>query len=166
MLSVRPTGTGVILLAENAGKTYGAIAIDVPGDFVNPFSSSLFPCLIWDHDGRFSEDQRTAVAKELLLAGCRYVVCSGQNCEAWHDAVDVEFVRQHLGEPDDVLDAVHIMTSWHAEESPDEVALFFVLNTNFDFHDFVRYLVLHVGDGPMKMQVDAAVRRHALNEEA
>lgn len=38
----------------------------------------------------------------------------------------------------------------HADESPDDVAFFFVLNTNFNEHDFKRFLVLHVGDGHAK----------------
>ena len=154
------------VLAENEGRIYGAIAIDVPGDFVSPFTGALFPCLIWDHDGRFAEDQRAVVVTGLLQAGCRYAVCGGQNCEAWHDAVDAEFVRQHLSDLDDCLESVHVMTSWHADENPDDVAFFFVLNTNFDYHDFVRYLVLHVGDGETKEAVDAAVRQYALHKEA
>ena len=52
------------------------------------------------------------------------------------------------------------------DESPDDVAFFFVLNTNFNEHDFKRFLVLHVGDGHAKGEVDAAVRRHAVNDGA
>ncbi len=55
------------------------------------------------------------------------------------------------------------MTSWHNHEGVDEVAPFFVLNTNFDDHDFGHYLVLHVGTGPAKKSVNAAVRKYALN---
>jgi hypothetical protein len=154
------------VLAEAEAKIYAAIAIDDPGDFVSPFPGTLFPCMIWDHEGCFTEAQRALVAKGLLQAGCRYVVCGGQNCEAWHDAVDIEFVRQHVDDSDEARETVHVMTSWHADEGPDDVAFFFVLNTNFDDHDFMRYLVLHVGRGRAKEEVDAAVRRYALNTEA
>ncbi len=154
------------VLAENEGKTYGALAIHAPDDFVSPFPGALFPCMVWDHDGRFTEAERSEVAKRLLQAGCRYAVCGGHNCEAWHDAVDLAFVRQHVKDPDETRDAVHVMTTWHTDETPDDVAFFFVLNTNFDDHDFRRYLVLHVGDGRAKGEVDAAVRRHAVNKEA
>jgi hypothetical protein len=154
------------VLAENEGKIYRAIAVDGPGGFVSPFPGALFPCLIWDHEGRFTDADRSAVAKALLEAGCRYAVCGGESCEAWHDAVDTEFVRQHLADPEDVREAVHVMTTWHDGESPDDVAFFFVLNTDFDDHDFSRYLILHVGTGETTEQVDAAVRRYALNENA
>jgi hypothetical protein len=33
----------------------------------------------------------------------------------------------------------------HADESPDDAAFFFVLNTSVNEHDFKRFLVLHVG---------------------
>ncbi|MBM3494779.1 MAG: hypothetical protein FJX72_10765 [Armatimonadetes bacterium] len=152
------------VLAENEGKTYAVLAVDAPDDFVSPFPGALFACMLWDHDGRFTETQRSEVAKRLLQAGCRYAVCGGQNCEAWHDAVDEEFVRLHVDDPDQTADAVHVMTTWHANETPDDVAFFFVLNTNFDDHDFDRYLVVHVGDGHARGEVDAAVRRHAVNK--
>jgi hypothetical protein len=156
----------VSVLVEKGGKTYITMTIDSPGEFVSPFPGTLFPCMIWDHDGRFTGAQRAEVARQLLQAGCRYAVCGGQSCEAWHDAVDEEFVQQHMNDSNATLDAVHVMTTWHADESPDDVAFFFVLNTNFGDHDFERYLVLHVGDGQAKEEVDAAVRRYAINEDA
>jgi hypothetical protein len=128
---------------------------------VSPFPGTLFPCLIWDHDGRFTEAKRLVVAQALLQAGCRYTVCGGENCEAWHDIVDMEYVMQHLDDSEEVREAMHVMTTWHDDESPDDVAFFFVLNTNFDYHDFQRYLVLHVGTGPLKEQVNAAVQKYA-----
>ena len=154
------------VLAEKKGKIYATVTIDAPSDFVSPFPGILFPCMVWDHAGRFTDAQRTQVARQLIQAGCRHAVCGGQNCDAWHIAVDLEFVRLHVDDPDEARDAVHVMTTSHADESPDELAFFFVWNTNFDYHYFMRYVVLHVGDGPTREQVDAAVRRYALNKEA
>ena len=152
------------VLAESEGKVYGAFVIDSPEDFSSPFNGTSFPCLIWDHGSRLSDEERSAVARALLDSGCRYAVCGGECCERWHDAVDEAFVMQHLGDSEDVRDAVFVMTSWHDGESPNDVAFFFVLNTNFDDHYFTRYLVLHVGFGKAREQVDAAVRKYALNE--
>ncbi len=154
------------VLAKNECKIYGAIAIDDTSGFVSPFPGSLFPCLIWDHNGRFTGEERSAVARALLEAGCRYVVCGGAGSEAWHDDVDEEFVSQHLNDPEDVLEELSIMTTYHDGESPDDVAFFFVRLTNFDDHDFKCYLVLHVGTGETMKQVDDAVRAYALDEKA
>lgn len=151
------------VLAERDGKVYGAITVEVPGDFEAPFVGALFPCLVWDHSGRFSETDRSAVARALLDAGCRYAVCGGQRCEAWEAAVDVEFVTRHADASQEALDAAHVMTTSHRGESPDDVAFFFVLNTNFDEHAFERYLVLHIGTGPAEHALEAAVRGWALD---
>ena|SRR5689334_23075708 len=124
------------LLADHDGKRYRAVAIDRPADFKSPYSDGFFPCLIWDHDGRLSASDRSELAKSLLNAGCRYAVCAGQHCSEWHDVIDLEFVERHQDDPDDVQQAEHVMTSWHAGEEPDAVAFFFVLLTNFDHHDF------------------------------
>jgi hypothetical protein len=53
------------------------------------------------------------------------------------------------------------MTTSQDGESPDDVAFFFALNTNFNYHDFQQYLVLHVGIGMMKEHVDAGARKCA-----
>ena len=153
-------------LAEIDGRLYEAMTIARADDFVPPFKGVPFPCLIWDHDGRFSNAERFLVAGALLDAGCRYAVCGGQHCSTWHDVVDEEWVARHVDESDEVQEAAHVMTTWHTGESPDEVAFFFVLNTNFDDHEFTRYLVLHVGAGPTTEELDAAVRKYALNESA
>ena len=150
------------VLAEKEGRSFVAVVLDASGGFVLPFAGTPFPCLVWDHDGRSTDEQRLALARQLLDAGCRFVVCGGVNCEAWHDDVDTEFVRRHLGEPEDVLDAAHVSTTWHEGESVDEVAFYFVNCTNLHGHDFRRFLVLHVGAGLLKGPLEVAVRRHAL----
>jgi hypothetical protein len=147
------------VLAEIDGKIFVRGKIEQPEDLASPFSGDPFPCLIWDHDGRFTDAARTAVAHGLLEAGCRYAVCAGQNCEAWENAVDLAFVEAYLDE-ESVQDAAHVMTSSHDRESPDDVAFFFVLCTNFDSHDFRRYLVLHIGIGSAEEDVDEAVQKH------
>ena len=152
------------ILAEKDGRIYGVIGIERPAAFDSPFADVLFPCLIWDHGGGFTDAQRSEVARALIEAGCRYAVCGGANCEAWHNAVDSEFVKQHLDDPDVDAQAVHVMTTSHEHESANDVAFFFVFCTNFEDHDFKRYLLLHVGSGPSKERVNAAVREYALGE--
>jgi hypothetical protein len=152
------------ILAETQSKIYGAITIDTPEGFASPFSGHLFPCLIWDHDSRFTDGERSALAGALLAAGCRYAVCAGESCQAWHDAIDMEFVQRHIDDSQQVQESVHVMTSSHERESPDDVAFFFVHNTNFAHHDFTRYLVLHIGKGGPKERLNLAVREYALNK--
>jgi hypothetical protein len=53
------------------------------------------------------------------------------------------------------------MTTWHDKEIPDDVAFFFVYNTNFDDITFDRYLILHIGTDPSARSIDDAVTAHA-----
>ena len=154
------------MLAENEDNIYKTVTINTPGDFTPPFADTLFPCLIWDHEGRFTDAERSVISKTLIEAGCRYAVCGGKNCEAWHDAVDAEDINRHRDDSCDVRENELVMTTWHDGESPDDVAYFFVLNTDFADHQFQRYLVLHVGNSEATKLVDAAVRKYALNRTA
>jgi hypothetical protein len=155
----------VDVLAEKDGKIYARATLD-KHNVVCPFQDTAFACLIWDHDGRSSDAVRSAAAKSLLEAGCRYAVCAGINSEAWHDTVDAEGVMAQLHGGGDARKPTLVMTTWHDGEQPDDVAHFFVLNTDFDEVDFTRYLVLHVGIGPERERVDAAVRKFALARSA
>lgn len=154
------------VIAECDGKIYAGVVIHAPGDLASPFKGVLFPCLIWDHGSAFAEQQRTDIARVLLDAGCRYAVCGGNNCRLWETALDVEFVTRYRDAPDDIREAVHVMTTSHYGESPDDVAFFFVHNTNFDHHDFKHFLIVHMGTGESVTLVEDAVRLQALDGEA
>lgn len=156
----------MIVLAEKEGRIFAAETIQRPGDFTCPFPEALFPCLIWDHASGFSDEERSMVARALIDNGCRYAVCAGECCEAWHDTVDAQLLRQDITDPAGDVEAPFVMTTWHEGEGPDEVAFFFVVNTNFEDHDFQRYLVLHVGSSDVTATLNAAVRKYALNEDA
>ena len=126
-----------------------------------PFGGEPFPCLLW-HRGGFTRDAKRDLAHALIHGGCRYAVCAGVECEAWHDAFDAAFLEEHEGQSEDESDRDFMMTTWHERDTIDDVAFFFVLNTNFDDHDFTRYLVLHVGDAPVPDEINAAVAHYAM----
>src|SRR5262245_16209743 len=98
------------LIAENEGRIYGSVIIERPGDFAAPFAGEVFPCLLWDHWGSFTDAEQAAVAAPLIHAGCRYAVCGGKGCEAWHEAIDMEFVARHLDDSEEIRESMHIMT--------------------------------------------------------
>ncbi|MCW1915716.1 hypothetical protein OJ996_19170 [Luteolibacter sp. GHJ8] len=98
-----------------------------------------------------------------MEAGCRYVVCGGQDCEDWHDAVDMAFVLANADEPGGADAAPLVMTTWHEKESPDEVAFHFIHLTDFEDVAFRNYLVLHLGAGPEEQPLEATVISHALH---
>ena len=128
---------------------------------VLPFGGRNFACLLWDHGLVLPDASSEDLCQLLLRTGCRYVVCGGPGCEAWHDLVDLVFVDEHLEASDVELDRAHVMTTWHSNELPDDVAFFFVYNTNFDDITFDRYLILHLGTGPLAQVIEDAVIAYA-----
>jgi hypothetical protein len=154
------------LLAEHGNRRYFADQVGDLSCAVIGMEGEPFPCLVWDHKGGASPEGKMAFARQVMAAGCRYAVCAGLECEEWHDAFDFAFVQDHLDEPEEKQDEQFVMTTWHANQSVDEVAMFFVWNTDFDKHEFDRYLVLHLGTGRAERAVDEAVRRHASERAA
>jgi hypothetical protein len=69
-----------------------------------------------------SDDWRNAVSDWLVQSGCFYMMAWGRDCTLWHDAVDwASLVKNNYEiKSDDDL----IMTTWHDDESLDEVLWF------------------------------------------
>jgi len=116
-----------------------------PHDLVIPFEET-FPVLVWNCLADYPVAKQSQIFEELFHRGCRYVVAGGNNCEQWHDVADEQFLEQFQSETEQ--DANFVMTSWHTDESEDDVAFFFMLNTSFGDHSFSKYLVLQVGEDP------------------
>jgi len=126
--------------------------------FATPDSS--FAALIWDHDGASNQAGMEQAIDRLLDAGCRYLVCGGRKCETWHDLADAIFGIRTLDFSEAASDAIFLMTTWHTDESVDDVANFFVLNTSIDGNRPGNFLVVNVGRDPGEA-VDLAVKKLA-----
>ncbi len=117
-------------------------------------SSKHFGTLIaWDARGA-THDEIIAFVKTLIDAGCVSFVCWGSDCERVHDIADECDPYKH--------DESVIMTTWHANESLDDVTWYF-LNTMFAMpafeRDFRSSLAISVGS-----QSRASSLRSALHD--
>jgi hypothetical protein len=144
-------------LREHDGRTYW-VATAAPT--VSPFQGKSYPCLIWDHGLELPAAHRKRIADDLVRGGCRYAVCAGANAEQWHLVFDEAFLSAFGFDESDWGDNF-VMTTGHEGESPEDVAHYFALNTNFDSHDFRDFLVLHIGESPMVQVIEAAVWKFA-----
>ena len=151
------------VLVQTRSRTYWAVRVGDEENIRLPFAVGSFVCLLWDHASGSSSARRDALAGELLRARCRYFVCGGSDCDAWHAAADEAFVHQHLGQADEELDAAHVMTTSHQAESSDDVAFFFVFCANVEHSCPKDYLVIHVGSGDQRGLNDAVVRHATEN---
>jgi hypothetical protein len=132
-------------ILEHAGRTFGYLHLGPGEAYSSPFGAQPYVCLVWDADGFTDSKNRQYLADAIIASNCRYVVCGGAHCEAWHDAMDEAFLELELkGEQ---YEEQFVMTSWHTDQLESEVALFFVHCTASDEEPFTKYLVLQVGGG-------------------
>lgn len=117
-----------------------------PYEFQSPFSGQEFVCILMANDSSITPAEQNHISDRIVAEGCRYAVCGGIDCSSSHDAVDWAHL---VTDPDyHPPDETFVMTTWHEDESPAEVIWFGLHCTNFDQHDFTRYLLLLLGPDP------------------
>ena len=145
------------LLRQHDGRSYWVLRLEQAGLPSAPFHGKPYPCLIWNHN---DEPVSSDLARELVKSGCRYAVCGGFESGALEAAIDQAFLSE-FGTDETTWGQNFVMTTAHADESPDDVANFFVMNTNFEENDFTDYLLVHIGNGPVANAVEAAIWRYS-----
>lgn len=113
-----------------------------PYEFASPFGTRDFVVLLAVLDESITTEDRSRVSDQLVRQGCRYAVCWGHACTLWDDSIDWSFLELHDYE---VPDERFVMTTWHENDSIEEVAEFFVFNTSVDEARAVRYALVCLG---------------------
>ena len=101
-----------------------------------------FKCILVVN-GKAQEAWRGTISQWLVSAGCLYLMVWGEDAEVWHDGVD----QAHLKEFDfgDVPDDRFVMTTWHDNESLEDVMFFAKFAAMHPTIELSRLLVLDVG---------------------
>ena len=86
---------------------------------------------------------RSEVGSWLVAQGCLYMMAWGHECEAWHDAVDWAVVGAYGGE---IPDEKFVMTTWHEDESLEEVFWFAKLAAEHPDVVLDQQVILHVSN--------------------
>ena|SRR2546425_2551064 len=147
------------------GKRFLFRSVGLDAEFASPFAGADFVCLLWANVRGVDDLERSHLAKALIATGCRYAVCAGHDCTAWHDAVDAAFLAQGLSEEEQ--ERRFVMTTWHDKDSDDDVVFFFVWNTICDDQEFKNYLVLQIGEAPKReARLRKLVLKHSRGKEA
>ena len=130
------------LLTSSRGQDVFHISLNSPYSLDrSPFDGAEFVVLIINNDPAISPDDQYALSLALVRAGCRYAVCIGHNCSTWDDSVD--FANMEVDH--ELTDSKFVMTTWHENDTPDEIANFFLNCTTFDDNVFTHFLILSVG---------------------
>jgi len=142
------------LLTTKEGSRVHLGRIDRPYTFVSPPESGEFALLLVVGDRSVSPEEQGELSRQFVREGCRYAVCFGHGCSSWDDSIDM------VGVMDDVEGraGAFVMTTWHEDETIEEVVEFFATNTRFDDWSAREYVVLVIG-GPdaLEARVRAAV---------
>jgi hypothetical protein len=117
--------------------------LTAPFEFSSPFGAGEFSVWVIAAEPSLSRDDQNRISGELVRQGCRFAVCSGHDCSSWDDSIDyADYSRR----PDPADDEGFVMTTWHEDESIEEIAEYFATCTSFDFYCAERWLVLGIGE--------------------
>jgi hypothetical protein len=130
-----------------------------PFDFRSPWPRAEFALLLVIRASDVSAKEQWALSAALVEQGCRYAVCVGIECSTWDDSIDYVCVRAEIEgrRPESRL----VMTTWHENESMEDVVDFYLDHTAFD--DFLpeHHLVLQVGGSSADLESLEAMLRAA-----
>jgi hypothetical protein len=108
-------------------------------------------------DGNYTDEWQDKVSRWLVDSGCLYTMAWGPNCSSWDYSVDYAQIRKYL--PDEAPDEEFVMTTWHEDESLDEV-FWFAQNCAYDPYDMIKHtLLVHIGDTDRETEFRALFER-------
>ncbi len=149
-------------------RTFGAQSVWIghtvrPFDFESPCEGKEFALLLVVEAKDVSPEEQSGLSEQFVRQGCRYAVCFGHECSLWDDSIDMVGVMAEIeGRP-----APFVMTTWHAEESLEEVAWYFAFCTTFDDWQPEAYIVLLLGgDGEGEAAIERALEDAFLEKES
>lgn len=121
------------------------LQIERPFRFASPFEEEEFVALVYIEDKQVTPEEQEKLSDEIVAAGCRYAVCAGHQCSSWDDSIDMADLRRNNMETNE---KTFVITSWHKDESVEEIVFHFLNVTWFD--DFVpeNFMVVVVGGDP------------------
>jgi hypothetical protein len=118
------------------------LQIKRPYSFTSPFKGAEFAALIYIADANISIREQEVLSDQIVISGCRYAVCAGLNCSSWDNSIDMADIKRNGGE---VSDENLVMTTWHDNETLEDIAFFFLNNTSFGSFIADRLAVLVIG---------------------
>ena len=91
-----------------------------------------FKCVILI-ERRVDTALRADVGRQLIERGCLYVMAWGRDCSIWDDVVDHELLQKF--EYGEVPDDQFVMTTWHENQTLEEVIRFAKIDASMSYAD-------------------------------
>ncbi|MBW8637668.1 hypothetical protein K1W69_10765 [Hoeflea sp. WL0058] len=124
-----------------------------------------FKCLVLIRED-VTDTWRVAMSRWLVASGCLYMMAWGRDCILWDDSVDCANIEKF---PGDIPDDKFVITSWHNDETLEDVVDFATFSANHSRVPLETLVVLDIGPDSRKDEIAALIekcRREALEEAA
>ncbi len=128
---------------EMNDKNISTATLKRPFDVFDIKIQAPYACLVYSTEYTTKEEMER-VSNWIVSSGCRFAVCAGVECSQWHDAIDWAYISSdpNYSPPESRF----VMTSWHEEESLEEVVWFWLMCTFCDDDIFENHLLLIIGE--------------------
>lgn len=146
------------LVAQQDDRRFWLLQMEWPYETPIPAFGAPFVAVVFACDPKITPEQQANISEQLVERDCRYMLAWGFNAISWDTSVDIAFINTDpdFSPPEDR----HVMTTWHDDESIDDVVWFALTNTNFDFHEFHNYLAVVIGrNQAIESEVVASIER-------
>lgn len=131
------------LVAQQGDRRFWFLRLEPPYETPIPHFTAPFVAVVLACDPTITPKKQADISAELVARDCRYMLAWGRNATSWDDSVDLAIIST---DPDfNPSEERHVMTTWHDNETIEDVIGFAIHNTNFDSHDFHDYLALMIG---------------------
>ena len=114
-------------------------------DFNHPFVAVVII------DIELSDEWRHEVSEWLVETGCLYMMAWGKDCSLWDDAVDV--VNLEAYDWKDIPDDKSIMTTWHDDESLEDVLWFATHSATHNSVPLNHLIILDITENPRENSI-------------
>ena len=130
------------LLATKDGQEVWLHELTKPYHLPTPFAGEHYVCILFANDESITIKEQAAVSDQLIGTGCNYAICAGHKCASWDDSVDWAYLATVDYKPDD---ETLVMTTWHENDSVEEVLHFGLISINLTAEVCPPTLILLVG---------------------
>jgi len=109
-------------------------------------------------EATYSPEWQDVVSDWLVGSGCRYMLAWGPGCSSWDDSVDFANIRRF---PNETPDEHFVMTTWHENETLEDVFWQAQFNAQFSYDDvkLVNTLIVHISDTDREEWMQALFER-------
>ena len=107
----------------------------------------------------YTSDWQMVVSRWLVDSGCLYMMAWGPRCSDWDDSVDYAQILKFL--PGEAPEDQFVMTTWHNDESLEEVFWFSQVCGNDAYDRISHSLIVHVGETEREPEFLALYQRAA-----